>query len=94
MMDVILVCFFLIEIAARLDYFIVGVWNSTVDPVRGQYPLCNQYPYPSPCTARMGLLCNPNTNAGQIVIVQQPVTGYGLITICEVEVYEGTVRNS
>jgi len=73
----------------RLDYFIVGVTNTspaTQPPIRGSYPLCGQYP----TTAVGGPLpvyCNVNTPPSRYVIIQQPMNGAGLLNICELEVY-------
>lgn len=79
--------------ANRLDYFIVGVTNSTDLPVIGAYPLCGQYPSTVALGAAVTLYCIPRTSTGLYVIIQQPRTGTGLLTLCEVEVYAGTVGN-
>ena len=76
--------------ANRLDYFIVGVTDVSpqlVAPVRGAYPLCGQYPYTAPASANLTLFCNVSTPPGRYVIVQQPATGPGYLTICEMEIY-------
>lgn len=78
----------------RLDYFIVGVTNSSAAPVRGCYALCGQYPSKVVNGGRHSLQCNPSIASGRYVIVQQPVNGDGYLTLCEVEVYAGKVRNS
>ena len=76
--------------ADRLDYFIVGVTNTSSAvsaPVRGSYPLCGQYPSTASTGERMIQYCSAATPPGEYVIIQQPVTGVGSMTICELEVY-------
>ena len=73
----------------RLDYFFVGVTNTSSAiqaPIRGSYPLCGQYP----TTAVGGPLpvyCNVSTSPSRYVIIQQPANGQGGLNICELEVF-------
>ena len=77
-------------LGTRLDYFIVGVTNvsSAVSaPVRGAYPLCGQYPSSTANATRLEIICIQATPPGRFVIIQQPATGAGQLTVCELEVY-------
>ena len=74
----------------RLDYFIVGITNDSPlvkAPVRGGYPLCGQYPNPALAGTWMAVKCMDAAPSGQFVIVQQPASDFGFLTICECEVY-------
>jgi|SRR6218665_1905489 len=77
-----------------MDNFVVGLSNSSAVPVRGYYVLCGQYPGPAANGANLSLQCNPRTASGRYVIVQQAINGDGYLTICEIEIYSGQVRNS
>ena len=76
--------------ASRLDNFIVGVTNTSSNvtaPVRNMYPLCGQYPTAASQYAKMTQFCLTSTPPGRYVIIQQPVSGVGYMTICELEVF-------
>ena len=76
--------------ASRFDYFIVGVTNissNVTAPVRNMCPLCGQYPSTASQRAKMTQYCLTSTPPGRYVIIQQPIGGVGLMTICELEVY-------
>ena len=76
--------------ADRADYFIAGVTNTSsevIRPVRGAYPLCGQYPGQVGDGATVTLHCSVDAPPGQYVIIQQPESGPGGLTICELEVY-------
>ena len=75
---------------ARMDYFIVGVTNTssaTQAPTRGAYPLCGQYPYTAAGGARMTVNCAASTPPARYVIIQQPANGELALNFCELEVY-------
>ena len=77
-----------------MDYVYIGISNSNVSgkieyPV---YPLCRQSPFTADPTQNMSISCHPNTPPGRYVVVQQPTTQYGYLTICEIQVY-GTKLN-
>ncbi|ESO03134.1 hypothetical protein HELRODRAFT_174026 [Helobdella robusta] len=79
----------------RMDYFLIGLtsvdyfpFGSASNIVRGDYPLCGQYEYKSVTAAWHKLKCNANLiSAYRYVILQQPSTGPGLLTVCEMEIY-------
>ena len=65
-----------------------NIFNETTNrPIRNTYPLCGQYPNAASLTEKMYLNCSSTTLPGRFVIIQQPLNGTGLITICELEVY-------
>ena len=77
----------------RLNYAIVGLMNEmpTLASVqRGSYPMCALLPKIVPDGARVTQRCNARAPASRFVIIQQPPTGGGWLTICELEVYEMT----
>ncbi|ESO04193.1 hypothetical protein HELRODRAFT_191744 [Helobdella robusta] len=83
----------------RLDYFMIGL--TSVDyfapgsnVVRGTYPLCGQYKYQAVVSSKHTLKCNANLLPYRFVIVQQPITGPGSLTVCELEVYKADNSNS
>ncbi|ESN98424.1 hypothetical protein HELRODRAFT_176891 [Helobdella robusta] len=86
--------------ADRLDYFIVGLTSINYlapasNILRGSYAMCGQYKYKTVVSARHTLKCNANlVPAYRYVIFQQPATGPGLFTICELEVYAVTNLNA
>ncbi|ESO03906.1 hypothetical protein HELRODRAFT_172934 [Helobdella robusta] len=78
----------------RMDYFIVGVASdnpSSKPPVRGAYLFCGQYPGRAQVSMWHILKCNPFLPKQQYLIVQQPVSGPGYLTVCELEVYPADV---
>ena len=79
----------LIDSGDRMNNFIVGLSNSSADPVRGNYALCGQYPGPAADGAYLSLQCDPRTASGRYVIVQHSINGSGYLTICEIEIYAG-----
>lgn len=78
----------------RLDYFIVGVTNSSSPPQRGCYALCGQYPRPAVTGAAHNVDCSPSVGSGRYVVIQQPIDGAGSLTLCEVEVYARSVTDT
>ena len=73
----------------RRKYLYIGISNSP--NISGQvdypvYPVCRQspdnYPY-----GNMSISCRPNTPPGRYVVVQQPTTQFGYLTICEIQVH-------
>jgi len=77
-----------------MDNFVVGLNNSTADPFRGHYAVCGQYPGPAANGAYLNLQCHPRTASGRFLIVQQSIEqDDGYLTICEIEIYAGEVRN-
>ncbi|ESN98445.1 hypothetical protein HELRODRAFT_176919 [Helobdella robusta] len=77
----------------RLDYFIIGLTSVNYfgpgsNVIRGDYPLCGQYKYKGAVNAKLTLKCNANLlSPYRYVIAQQPTSGPGSLTICELEVY-------
>ena len=74
----------------RADNFIVGVTNisyAVSRPVRGAYSLCGQYPTALDPGLDHTQYCSADTPPGEFVIVQQPATGVGSLTICELQVF-------
>ncbi|ESN96499.1 hypothetical protein HELRODRAFT_163568 [Helobdella robusta] len=77
---------------ARLDNFIIGLTSVNYFPngsevVRGSYPLCGQYKYKAVVSSKLTLKCYANLPSYRYVIAQQPISGTGWFTICELEVY-------
>ena len=51
------------------------------------YPLCRQSPYQADPTKNMSISCRSNSPPGRYVVVQQPNTHFGYLTICEIQVF-------
>ncbi|ESO01510.1 hypothetical protein HELRODRAFT_174466 [Helobdella robusta] len=87
------------EESARLNYFLIGLTSVNYFPAgsnitRGTYPLCGQYKYKAVLSAKHTLKCNANLASYRYVIAQQPASGPGSLTICEMEVFDADKPNS
>ena len=81
----------------RMDFVYIGISNSP--SISGKveypaYPLRRQSPYKADQTQNMSISCRPNTPSGRFVVVQQPATQYGYLTICEIQVYGTKLGNT
>lgn len=74
-----------------MQYVYIGVTNEFIEnsltPVRHNYPLCRQWPYKTNISQNLTITCRPNTPPGRYVIVQQPIDGPGMLTICEIQIF-------
>ncbi|ESN98178.1 hypothetical protein HELRODRAFT_177424 [Helobdella robusta] len=82
-----------IALTARMDNFIIGLTNvnyfnlPTNQTIRGKFPLCGVYPYPTKASFGHRVNCSSNLPASRYVIAQQAENVPSGLCVCELKAF-------